>query len=141
MMEVNMDFNQIKNIIKDFENSNITSLELEMENLKLKLHKNLDKVKVISEAEVKDETTIKVNEDNSFLVKSPLVGIFYEASSPKDDPYVVEGQKVSKGDTLCIVEAMKIMNEITAPVSGVIESINVKNGEAVGFDQVIMTII
>ncbi|XWN38087.1 MAG: acetyl-CoA carboxylase biotin carboxyl carrier protein [Balneola sp.] len=68
-------------------------------------------------------------------VKSPIVGTFYKASSPDSDPFVSVGTKVSKGDTLCIVEAMKIMNEIEAEFSGTVEDILIEDGQAVEFDQ------
>ncbi len=69
------------------------------------------------------------------LVKSPFVGTFYEAPSPDVEPFVKVGQKVKKGDTLCIVEAMKLMNEIEAEKDGVIKEILVNNSEPVEFDQ------
>lgn len=68
-------------------------------------------------------------------VKSPIVGTFYKASSPDSDPFVSVGSKVSKGDTLCIVEAMKIMNEIEAEFSGTVQDILIEDGQAVEFDQ------
>lgn len=132
-----MDFKQIQNIIKDFENSNITNLEIELDNFKIKLVKNATSI-------IEEPQTLKVKKEEVdsevYQVKSPLVGTFYAAKSPKDEPFVSIGQKVNKGDTLCIIEAMKIMNEITAPVAGEIRDILVKNGEAVGFDEVLFTI-
>lgn len=69
------------------------------------------------------------------VVKSPIVGTFYEASSPDSDAFVKVGDKVKKGDTLCIIEAMKIMNEIDAEFSGTVEKILVNDGQPVEFDQ------
>lgn len=66
-------------------------------------------------------------------VKSPLVGIFYAAPAENADPYVVQGDRVQKGQTLCIVEAMKLMNEIAAETDGVIEQICVTNGQMVEY--------
>ena len=74
------------------------------------------------------------------VVKSPIVGTFYEAPSPDDDAFVKVGDQVSKGQTLCIVEAMKIMNEIESEYSGEIKKILVENGEAVEFDQPLFVI-
>ena len=68
-------------------------------------------------------------------VKSPIVGTFYKAASPDSDPFATVGSKVSKGDTLCIVEAMKIMNEIEAEFSGTVQEILIEDGQAVEFDQ------
>lgn len=71
-------------------------------------------------------------------IKAPLVGTLYLAPGPEQDPFVALGDYVNKGDTLCIIEAMKVMNEITAPHSGVVESILCQDGEVVGFDQPLM---
>ena len=68
-------------------------------------------------------------------VKSPIVGTFYEASSPDSDPFVKPGDKVSKGQTLCIIEAMKIMNEIEAEFSGTVKEVLVSSATPVEFDQ------
>lgn len=68
------------------------------------------------------------------MVKAPLVGTYYAAPSPDAAPFVQVGQTVKKGDTLCLIEAMKMMNEIPAPVDGVVDAVLVQNGEVVGFD-------
>jgi acetyl-CoA carboxylase biotin carboxyl carrier protein len=73
-------------------------------------------------------------------VKSPMVGTFYSAASPTSGPFVVQGQQVNVGDTLCIIEAMKMMNQIEADMSGKIKSILVEDGSPVEFDQVLFTI-
>jgi acetyl-CoA carboxylase biotin carboxyl carrier protein len=69
------------------------------------------------------------------VVKSPIVGTFYESASPDSDPFVKVGDHIEAGDTLCIVEAMKIMNEIEAEFSGTIQKILVKDASPVEFDQ------
>ncbi len=69
------------------------------------------------------------------VVKSPIVGTFYRAPSPDDDPFVQVGDEVEKGQTLCIVEAMKIMNEIESEYSGEVKKILVEDGEPVEYDQ------
>ena len=78
--------------------------------------------------------------DNDFEVLSPMVGTFYGCPSPDEPPYVKVGDSVKEGDTLCIIEAMKMMNQIEADVSGVIKSIKVQNGDPVEFDQIIFVI-
>ncbi|QXI29151.1 acetyl-CoA carboxylase biotin carboxyl carrier protein [Pseudomonas vanderleydeniana] len=78
---------------------------------------------------------------NGFVVKSPMVGTFYRTPSPTSAPFVEVGQTVKKGDTICIVEAMKMMNHIQAEASGVIESILVENGQPVEYDQPLFTIV
>lgn len=73
-------------------------------------------------------------------VKSPMVGVFYAAPSPDAPPYVQVGSKVKKGDVLCIIEAMKLMNEITAEQDGEIVDICVKSGEVVEYSQTLFKI-
>ena len=73
-------------------------------------------------------------------IKSPFVGTFYESSSPDSAPYVKVGQRVNKGDVLCIIEAMKLMNEIECEQSGTIIEILANNGEPVQFDQELFVI-
>ena len=75
-----------------------------------------------------------VPEAVGLLVKAPLVGTFYRASSPDAPPFVQPGDRIKKGQTLCLIEAMKMMNEITSPADGVVEDILVENGEIVAFD-------
>lgn len=71
---------------------------------------------------------------------SPLVGTFYSSNSPTGEPFLKVGQSVTKGQTVCIINAMKIMNEIASPFSGVVESILAKNGDAIGFNQPIIIV-
>lgn len=68
-------------------------------------------------------------------VKSPMVGTFYRSPSPETDPFVSVGQKIQKGDVICIVEAMKMMNQIEADAAGVVDAILVEDGQPVEFDQ------
>ena len=79
-------------------------------------------------------------EDDGHEIKSPMVGTFYSSSSPGASPYVQVGDRVSEGDTVCIIEAMKMMNQIEAEVSGVIKSIRVQNGEPVEYGQTLFVI-
>ena len=79
-------------------------------------------------------------EEDGYEVTAPMVGTFYAASSPGAAPYVQVGDRVNEGDTLCIIEAMKMMNQIEADVSGVIKSIRLQNGEPVEFGQTLIVI-
>jgi acetyl-CoA carboxylase biotin carboxyl carrier protein len=79
-------------------------------------------------------------EDEGYLVSAPMVGTFYSSSSPGAAPYVQVGDRVSEGDTLCIIEAMKMMNQIEADVSGTIKSIRVQNGDPVEYGQTLFVI-
>lgn len=74
------------------------------------------------------------------VVKSPMVGIYYESSSPGKPPFVEQGQKVAKGDILCVIEAMKIMNQVESDATGVITRIMVENGNPVEYGQSLFTI-
>lgn len=78
---------------------------------------------------------------NGTVARSPMVGTFYRAGSPDSEDFVSVGQTIKKGDVLCIVEAMKMMNHIEAEVGGVIESILVDNGQPVEYDQPLFTIV
>ena len=78
---------------------------------------------------------------NGTVARSPMVGTFYRKASPASPAFVEVGQTVKKGDTLCIVEAMKMMNHIEAETSGVIESILVEDGQPVEYDQPLFTIV
>ena len=73
-------------------------------------------------------------------VKSPMVGTFYNKASPTSAPFVTQGQQVNAGDTLCIIEAMKMMNQIEADKSGTISAILVEDGSPIEFDQVLFVI-
>ncbi len=79
-------------------------------------------------------------EEDGFEVAAPMVGTFYASASPGAAPYVQVGDRVNEGDTLCIIEAMKMMNQIEADVAGVIKSIRVQNGEAVEYGQTLVVI-
>ena len=78
--------------------------------------------------------------ESEHTVKSPMVGTYYSASSPDADPFVKEGKSVKKGDVLCIVEAMKLMNEIEAEYDGVVQEVLVKNAQPVEYGQPLFVI-
>jgi acetyl-CoA carboxylase biotin carboxyl carrier protein len=79
-------------------------------------------------------------EEDGYAIKAPMVGTFYSAPSPGAAAYVQVGDRVSKGDTLCIIEAMKMMNQIEADVDGVVKSVRVQNGEPVEYGQTLVVI-
>jgi len=80
-------------------------------------------------------------EEKGHLVRSPMVGTFYRAPSPSSSPFIEVGKTVKEGDVLCIVEAMKMMNQIEADKSGTVAAILVDNGEPVEFDQPLVSIV
>jgi acetyl-CoA carboxylase biotin carboxyl carrier protein len=143
-----MTIKEIQSIIKDFESSSLMTLELEMEDFKLKLSKNKtneiiekEDVKPVTQQPKEVETPTKNIQTNlQNTIKSPLVGTFYASSTPHGKPFVEVGQHVKKGQVVCIIEAMKIMNEITSPYTGIIKEVFVRNGEVVGFDHILMRV-
>ncbi len=94
------------------------------------------------EKQGKDEKLpiVESNSEKYYAIRAPLVGTFYRASTPEADPFVEVGDPVHVGDVLCIVEAMKSMNEIQADVNGVIKEICIENAQMVEYDQVIFKI-
>jgi acetyl-CoA carboxylase biotin carboxyl carrier protein len=91
-------------------------------------------------ADAPADAPAEAKEEDGFEVTAPMVGTYYAASSPGAAPYVQVGDRVNEGDTLCIIEAMKMMNQIEADVSGVIKSIRLQNGEPVEYGQVLFVI-
>lgn len=141
-----MTIKEIQSIIKDFESSPLMTLELEMEGFKLKLSKNKNAevnqtVTPKEEPNVSLQTTQKpIQLNQQTVIKSPLVGTFYASSTPNGKPFVEVGSHVKKGQVVCIIEAMKIMNEITSPYDGIIKEVLAKNGDVIGFNQIIMRV-
>jgi len=145
---------KIKEIIYMLENSDINEIEVRFWFKKIKVTKkppilNVDSSELSSESlnvtNLKKEELVNQNIDktedtsssNLIEIKSPMPGTFYSAPDPDSASFVNVGDSVNAGDTICIVEAMKIMNEIQAEESGTIESILVDNSSPVEFDQVL----
>lgn len=131
----------IKQIMSEFDQSNVTKMKVEIDDLKIELEKESEKVEYVKPVEkIEVSTHVEKPQVTGTPVKSPIVGVFYSASSPESDPYVTVGKKVKKGDIVCIIEAMKVMNEIKAPCDGTVTSILVENEELVEYDQALMVI-
>ncbi|MCK5761898.1 MAG: acetyl-CoA carboxylase, biotin carboxyl carrier protein [Candidatus Izimaplasma sp.] len=144
-----MDLRQIRNLMKEFEDSKIHKLEIIDKDFSIRLEKednsfsnssNLPSSSFTESVQVKEEGKEEILIEENYLVKAPLVGTYYQAPSPDSEPFVRINQKVVKGDVLFIIEAMKVMNEITSPVNGTIVNINVKDTSMVEFDQVVLEI-
>lgn len=123
----------------------LTEIEVELDGLKIKVRKEPESIAYTapSVVPVASATTASVAKEvgaGLYELKSPMVGTFYASSSPDADPFVKAGDKVNKGETVGIVEAMKLMNELPSDVSGEIVEICVQNAEAVSYGQVIMKI-
>jgi len=133
-----LDIKKIKEISNLVESSNIDEIKLELDGVKISINKfrrGPEKYEQSQSMKLPDE---KASDENIIEVKSPIVGTFYRASAPNSPPLVNVGDKVKKGDTICIIEAMKLMNKVTSGYDGEIKDIVVKNEEAVEFNQTIM---
>lgn len=138
-----MDLDKIKAILELFEESKISKLEVEDENLRIAMEKGGGQVTytlsdssntVQADVAQKKEEAPVLEEPSGYIVKAPLVGTFYTAPSPGARPFVEVGQKVSAGDVLCILEAMKMLNEIKSPISGTIKKVLAINGDLIGYE-------
>ena len=149
-----MNLRQIRELVRLLESSGLSVLEIEEADLRVRLEKGqtagfaqpvpaahpqaapqaLPAQAAPAPAPVPDGT---VDFNRLKEVKSPLVGIFYAAPSPGAEPFAGVGSKVKKGDVLCVVEAMKLMNEITADADGEVIDVCVQNGQVVEFGQIL----
>lgn len=150
-----MNFAEIKELLELFEAGSIRELDLNQGNLSLYLNKNEDSRPVVQETTPQmvaaptqvvapasvEAAQAPVVEKNSVVeaegtdIKSPIVGVVYTSSEPSAPSFVSVGDKVAVGDTLCIVEAMKIMNEIKSDVAGIVTEILIENEDVVEFGQ------
>ena len=136
-----MELEDLKELIELLKDSDITELQIEKEGTKVKIKREKFlqslEVPVHKPAAFHEKTTAEVEEEAQRLVTitSPIVGTFYRASSPETNPFVELGSKVSKGQVLCIVEAMKLMNEIESDVDGIVVKILVENGQPVEYGE------
>ena len=141
-----MDIKLFKQILKEFENSTIHKLEITEKDFTVKMEKKPETTEIIKTVEpvTPVQHQKNTNQDtpaNQYTcVESPLVGTFYDAPSPDSAPYVQLNQQVSEGDVLCIVEAMKVMNEIRSPIAGRIKKIHIPNETMVEYGQVLIEI-
>ena len=144
-----MNLKEIKEMIELMKENDITEFELERDGMKVALKRGargIDKEILVqttalggmpAPSALVPEAVVppKVEAENIHFIKSPMVGTFYRSPSPEADAFVNKGQMVSGQDTVCIIEAMKVMNEIKAEVKGKIVEVLVENGEPVEFGQ------
>ncbi len=134
-----MDNRDIYELMDKFESSAMNVMELEQAGTRIVMKKENSSNQNLVYKEKVQETVTSPTTDYA-EVKSPLVGVFYKASSPEAAPFVKVGDKVSKGQVLCLIEAMKMMNELKSPVDGFIRNIGVENGKAVEYDQLLFEV-
>ncbi len=143
-----MKLEDIEKVIHLFEKANISSLEVEDDGLKIKLTKEIAPVSVEKVVPVmQTNPVVNDNQDKKDAldageeyINSPLVGTYHQAPFADAKPFVTVGSQVKKGDKLCIVEAMKVMNEITANRDGTIKKILASEGDMIEFDQALFVI-
>lgn len=148
-----MDKKKIREIIAVFKESGLAKMEISEttgeENYSIRLENAtapmmpaaVQYVQTLPESKPQAEETSQIKDYNKYRdIKSPMVGIFYTAPSPEAEPFVKVGSKVKKGDTLCIIEAMKLMNDVVAEEDGEIVEICAENGALVEFGQILFKI-
>ncbi len=151
-----MNLKEIKEMINLMNENNLVELEMERDGLKIRLRKggagpevqyvNHPAVSAPAPAPAAEKEpaaaapAAEAKPDNAVQIKSPMVGTFYRAPSPESNPFVEVGQNIDVGQVVCIIEAMKLMNEIKAEVKGRVKEILVGNGEPVEFGQILFTV-
>ncbi len=140
-----MEYEKIKKLMDDFGDSKLTSIDIDFpDGTKIAMKKEIKSIvkePILKKDEVIEVISDKNNIDNNDeekipdgkIVKSPMVGTFYSKPSPESNSYVTIGKKVKKGDILCIIEAMKLMNEIESEFDGEIVEIYVEDGKPVEY--------
>lgn len=147
-----MEYEQIKKLLDDMGDSKLTDVSIEFpDGIKISMKKEVNNVIVkeqVIQNDIKEKTNdvIRENEENDKnltgnIVKSPMVGTFYSAPSPTSPKFVEVGKKVKKGDVLCIIEAMKLMNEIESEFDGEIVEIYLKDEDAVEYGKPLFKIV
>ncbi|WP_313961718.1 acetyl-CoA carboxylase biotin carboxyl carrier protein [uncultured Parvimonas sp.] len=143
-----MDIEKINSIVELFKNSGLDEMTLELKDFKINLKNN--KVEYVAKEFVNvveksspvkvEKVEEQVNDIKGEWIKAPFVGTFYAAPSANEAPYVKVGQKINQGDVICILEAMKVMNEIKSNKSGTVLEIKAQNGNMVEFDEELILI-
>ena len=145
-----MKIKEIQEIINFIKKSDLDDISIETENIKIRVKKNngnfttIEQPKIVK-TEIQPQTSPvenKVSEEkkektsnNNIIIKSPMIGTFYRSPNPESDPFVNEGDSIKVGQTICIVEAMKLFNDIESEVSGKIVKILVDDNSPVEYDQ------
>ena len=142
-----MDLKDVYELLDKFDGSACCEMELNLNGMQLNLKKysgiaapsGLNNVVAGNTQTQAEQVTDNASDGETVEIKAPLVGTFYQAPGPDDQPYVKVGQQIKKGDVVGIIEAMKLMNEVIAPQDGVILSIDATDGNMVQYGQVLFT--
>ena len=144
-----MKIKEIQEIINFIKKSDLDDVSIETENIKIRVKKNNGNITTIEQPKVvkteiqpqappvenKVPEEKKEKTSNNIIIKSPMIGTFYRSPNPESDPFVSEGDSIKVGQTICIVEAMKLFNDIESEISGKIVKILVDDNSPVEFDQ------
>jgi acetyl-CoA carboxylase biotin carboxyl carrier protein len=152
-MSAKIDYKEINKLVKFMEEKKLSHFELEIEGLKIKINRNPspppsesipaspESAESVEDESVQPQEAESENGKNNLsFITSPMVGTFYRAPDPSSSPFVEIGDPVKKNQTLCIIEAMKLMNEIEAEFEGILEKIYVENGKPVEYGQKLFAI-
>lgn len=150
-MSAKIDYKEIIKIIDLLEERSLSHFELEVEGFKIKITKNptsstheippaIQPSPEPEENALPAESSLQETKNNLHTITSPMVGTFYRSPDPSSSPFVEEGDNVKKSQTLCIIEAMKLMNEIESDVDGILKEIYVENGKPVEYGQILFAI-
>ncbi len=151
-----MDFKKIKKLVSLVETSDISSLSVEEDNLKVEIKRELNQAPIQHVASVQPAVSVSPQapaqapaatpeesapkSSGALEIKSPMVGTFYTSPNPDSPPFVSTGATIKPGDIVCMIEAMKLFNEIESEVSGTIEKVCINNGDPVEFGQVLFLV-
>lgn len=139
-----MEINEIHKLIEKFEQSSLSYLEINHKDTHIKVKKEIlaNPAQSVQPVQNVVANNIQISETTSKFtpVKSPIVGVFYSCPSPDSKAFVQEGSKVEKGDVIGIIEAMKMMSEVRANVSGIVRKIHAQNEQLVEFDDILIEI-
>ena len=127
-----MELQELYGLMDRFAASGLTALEWEKEGERVSLHREQPIAAAVYAPAPAQPAAAQEPEEQGETVSAPLVGVFYAAPAPEEPPYVTAGAQVKKGDTLCLIEAMKMMSEVPAPADCVVEEVLAQDGEAVG---------
>ncbi len=136
-----LDKEKLKEFIKFMDENGLMELEIEEAGQRIRLKRGQEAQPVIVPSQpVEPPAQKEIKSENFIEIRSPMVGTFHRAPSPGAVPYTDVGKTIKPGDVICIVEAMKLMNEIKAEVGGKVAKIHIENGEPVEFGQALFTI-
>ncbi len=148
-MKSKIDYKEIIKLIDLLEDRDLSNFELEIEGFKIKISRSDHKTSLpslpsnpsITPEELPNEKTslseskLKKSQNSLHYITSPMVGTFYRAPDPSSPPFAEVGETIKKNQTLCIIEAMKLMNEVECDIDGVLEEIFIKNGSPIEYGQ------